>query len=139
MKLALYKGTRPGLPGVYNRLVRWWTASPYSHCELVFSDGMCASSSWLDGGVRMKRIDFDPANWDVIDIKGDEGRAREWFANHDMDGYDMLGLFGFVWRRGIQDKGKWFCSEAIAEALGIKDSWRIDPCLLPIVLAERSK
>lgn len=67
MKLALYKSTRPGLPGLYNRLVRWWTDSEYSHCELVFSDGMCGSSSWLDGGVRLKRIELDPDHWDVID------------------------------------------------------------------------
>lgn len=138
MRLASYKGTRPGLPGLFNALVRWWCDGPYSHNELIFSDGVCASSANLDGGLRFKVFEPDPAKWDVIDIEGDEAKAREWFANHDMDGYDLLGLFGFVWRRGVQDKDKWFCSEAIAEALGIEDSWRFDPCQLPIVLQQRS-
>lgn len=137
MKLALYKGTRPGLAGVYNRLVRWWTASPYSHCELVFSDGMCASSSWMDGGVRLKRIEFDPAKWDVIAIEGDEAAALSWFFDHDMDGYDLLGMFWFVFGGLRQDRRKWTCSEACGAALQIKDPWRFDPCQLGILVQQR--
>lgn len=139
MHLALYKGTRPGLQGVYNRLVRWWTASPYSHCEVVFSDGVSASSSWVDGGVRLKVIEFDPDKWDLIDIHGDEDKARAWFIKHSIDGYDLLGMFWFVWGGLRQDKEKWSCSEACGAALQIKDSWRFDPCQLAIVLGERSR
>lgn len=39
MKLASYKGTRPGLQGVMNRLIRWRFDGPYSHSEIVFEPG----------------------------------------------------------------------------------------------------
>ena len=114
MKLALYKGrTR-----LFNRLVSWWLGSPYSHAEIVFSDGMCGSSSGSDGGVRLKQFFLDPLKWDVIDIEGDELGARNWFSVYSGQKYDYLGLLGFVWRRGTQDKGRWFCFEACAAALG---------------------
>ena len=53
MKAAFYKGTRPGLQGIYSRAVRAIDRGPYSHCELVFSDGLSASASYIDGGVRL--------------------------------------------------------------------------------------
>lgn len=138
MKLALYKSTRPGLPGLYNRLVRWWTDSEYSHCELVFSDGMCGSSSWLDGGVRLKRIDLDPDHWDVIDCPGNEDAAYFWFLQHQGEPYDLRGMFRFVWG-GLRDsRGKTFCSEAVAAALQIKDAWRFLPCHLEMLVQQRS-
>ena len=67
MQVAFYKGTRSGLSGLFNRLVRWWTRGPYSHCEVVFTDEpskdggvLCGSSSKLDGGVRLKFVVLDP-------------------------------------------------------------------------------
>ena len=32
------------------KAIQWWTGSIYSHCELVV-DGMCYSSSAMDGGI----------------------------------------------------------------------------------------
>ena len=52
MRTAFYKGTRPGWQGIYSRAVRVIDRGPYSHCELVFSDGLSASASYIDGGVR---------------------------------------------------------------------------------------
>lgn len=45
MIAAFYKSTRPGWTGLYNRIIRWWERGDYSHCELIFSDGLAASSS----------------------------------------------------------------------------------------------
>lgn len=135
MKLACYKGTRPGLRGLFNVMVRWWLSGPYSHCELVFSDGVCASSSWMDGGVRFKAIDLDPAKWDIFDINGDEQAARQWFEQHAGQPYDVLGLLGFVWRRGTQERGKWTCGEAVAASLGKRDPHRVDPCIITLIVA----
>jgi hypothetical protein len=138
MKLASFKGTHPGWRGWFSRFVRLWLHGRYSHNVLVFDNGWCASALFLKGGVHFEVTPaFDPTQWDVIDIKGDQVKAIAWFAEHQDEGYDLLGLLGFVWRPTRQDKRKWFCSEAIAEALGITDSWRIDPCLLPIVLQQR--
>ena len=37
-----------------DKIVSWHTKSPYSHCELVFSNGEFLSSSKRDGGVSIK-------------------------------------------------------------------------------------
>jgi len=132
---AFYKGTRPGIQGLYNRLVRWIDRGPYSHCELIFSDGLAASASWMDGGVRFKVIDFDPEHWDFIDLPPDkEAAAREWFMGHLGDGYDLLGnlRFLFGWIRESADR--WFCSEAFAASLGMGDPWRHGPVGLIVLL-----
>lgn len=128
MRAAFYKSTRPGVAGLYNKIVRWWSSSIYSHCELAFSDGMSASASFMDGGVRFKKIDYDPAKWDFVDLPDEmEYGAREWFRMHEGYPYDVLGNIGFVFRpiRGMD--GALFCSEAIAAALGYPDPWRYDP------------
>lgn len=128
MKAAFYKGTRPGIAGLYNRLVRWWRKGPYSHVELVFSDGISASSSFEDGGVRFKQIDFDPDNWDLIELPGyDEPAARAWFEQHEGEPYDVLGNIGFLWRPISGMRWMQFCSEAFLSALGFHDTWRFCP------------
>jgi hypothetical protein len=138
MKIASYKSIRPGLSGIFSCLVRWWTSSLYSHTELIFSDGKSASSSFIDGGVRFKEISYDNDHWDFIDLHGtfDESKARLWFDSNKGKKYDVLGLLGFVWKRGTQNKNKFYCNEAIGEALGIKDSWRFDPGSFAVVIQE---
>ena len=55
MIIAFYRGRAR----LFNRLVCWWLRGPYSHCEALIDplpDGrwLCASSSYMDGGVRLK-------------------------------------------------------------------------------------
>lgn len=134
MQVAFYKGKERGSAGIIDRLIRWWTDGPYSHCELVFSDGLCASSSNADGGVRFKRIDLTPEDWDVIDIAGDEAEARKWFYAHAGALYYLLGDFGFVWRPIRGSKTRFFCSEAVGYALGMSEPWQFNPNTLYIEL-----
>lgn len=133
MKLAFYKGPHAGFAGLFDRAVRWWTRGPYSHVELVLSDGVCWSSSARDGGVRSKVIDLDPAKWDLVEVDGNELAARWWFEIHRGKKYDYLGLFGFVWRTVRSPNSRWFCSEAVAASLGFTQSWRFDPNTLAVV------
>lgn len=135
MQIAFYKGTKAGLAGIYNRGVRFVTKGKYSHCELIFSDGMSASASFADGGVRFKRIDYDSTRWDIVDI-GDkfESQSREWFQRHEGQGYDLLGNLHFIFGFVGDNRHKWSCAEAVAESIGVPDSWRINPnSLYPIV------
>lgn len=136
MKVAFYKSIHPGLAGVYSHGVRIITKSIYSHCELIFSNGISASSSFVDGGVRMKVIDYDPKDWDIIDLEGrfDETTAMQWFRDHDGQRYDVLGNVHFVLSVVGDDKNKWFCSEAVGAALGLGNSWRFDPGTLHAAL-----
>jgi hypothetical protein len=127
-KVAFYKVNHTGIQGIYSRGVRLWTKTPYSHCELIFSDGMAASASFMDHGVRFKAIEFDPAKWDFIDLPDYlEAKARQWFKDHEGQPYDLLGNLHFVIGVVGDDKNKWFCSEAVAAALGIDKAWRYDP------------
>lgn len=136
MRAAFYKGTRPGLPGIYNRAVRWGRQSRYSHCELIFSNGLAASSSFMDGGVRFKEIEFDPANWDFVELPAHlELPALQWFIDHEGEEYDLMGNAFFILSIFTQSEGKVFCSEAIAAALGFDDPWRFDPAILFTVLS----
>lgn len=135
MKAAFYKSTRPGLAGMYNRLVRWWEPGIYSHCELIFSDGMAASSSYADGGVRFKRIDFHPNNWDFIDLPGHlEPAARAWFEKHEGEKYDLRGNLRFALDFVHDDPNRAFCSKALGAALGMNEPWRFGPSGLAAVL-----
>lgn len=136
MRAAFYKGTHAGLPGVYNRFVRLWDRGPYSHCELLFADGLSASASFMDGGVRFKRIDYDPAKWDFVELPDAlEAAARAWFVWHDGKAYDVLGNLRFLIGPLPQSRDKWFCSSALASALAIGEGWRLSPNALHAVLA----
>lgn len=137
-RIAFFKGTRPGIEGVYNRLGRLLDHGPYSHAELVFSDGMSGSASYMDGGVRIKYIGYSSVgNWDFVPLhERYELAARVWFMQHHGQPYDLMGnvnaMFGFV----PHSVDRWFCSEAIAEALGLVESWRYKPNGLAAVLKE---
>lgn len=135
LRAAFYKGTHAGPPGVYNRLVRWWTRSQYSHVELVFGADQAASSSAMDGGVRFKPIQFDPALWDFVDVpEALAVHAWQWFEDHQGAGYDYLGNLHFVLSAVGDDKRRWFCSEAVAAALGMPNPERFDPGTLHAAL-----
>lgn len=129
MKIAFYKGTKSGMAGVYNRGVRWIEDGIFSHCEIVFSNGLSASSSFMDGGVRVKEIDYSHKDdWVVLDIPwSDEKKALAYFTQRLGKSYNLRGnihfLFGFI--RGDSD-GE-FCSEACAGALGISTPWQFAP------------
>lgn len=131
VQVAFYKGrTR-----LFNRAVAWWTRGPYSHCELVIQrepDGAahCWSSSLMDGGVRSKVITLDPDHWDVVSLDVTPDKlvlALDWFEQREGSGYDVLGLLGFIWRAAADNSSRWFCSEALAAALGFIEPWRFSP------------
>jgi hypothetical protein len=135
MKAAFYKGTHPGIPGLYNRFVRWWTRGIYSHAEIVFSDWTSASSSFMDGGVRLKTIKFDPAIWDFIDLPDElEPAARAWFVEHEGKAYDYWMNLRFCFGFMPDSKDKYACSEACMASLVFTDSWRFDPNAMASIL-----
>ena len=123
-----YAGTRPGLPGIYNRAVRAWERGSFSHCELLFSDGLSGSASFMDHGVRIKAIDYAPDRWVTIDLPGHlEEFARQWFTTHQGVAYDLMGNVHLVVGFLPQSKSKYFCSEALMAALGYPNAWRLGP------------
>lgn len=137
MRLASYTATRPGLQGLFNRAVRWWLHGPYSHTELVFSDGMCASCSWMDKGVRLKAIEIHADKWDVLSLPPhiDEAATRARVEASIQAGeqtkfrYSLLLLATFVvppLRRFLAERDQ-VCSTYIAWALCLPSWQQHDP------------
>lgn len=132
---AFYRATRPGLQGIYSHAVRVVDRGPYSHCELMFSDGLSGSASFIDGGVRIKAIDYNPDHWDFIDLPPElETPARKWFEQHRGEPYDLSGNLRFVCWMVRESPNGWFCNEAMGAALGHLEPWRIGPNGLAAVL-----
>lgn len=130
--VAMYKGTRPGLRGLYNRGVRRVDRGPYSHTELIFTSGISAGASYMDGGFRRKQIEYSVAgNWDFLPIPDPTGElelsALIWANENDGKGYDLWGNVRFVFGLVREDADKVFCSEAVMAMLGFKETWRYGP------------
>jgi hypothetical protein len=104
------------------------TLSNYSHAELVI-DGVCWSSSARDKGVRDTRINLNSGHWDVFDVVlgCDEAQALKWFQEHKGLKYDWLGIIRFVLPFVKQKDNQWFCSEAVAAALGEANPYKLSP------------
>lgn len=131
MQMAFYKGKKR----LFNRLTRLWLRGPYSHCELILGTdhnglAICASSSFMDGGVRIKHMPLNPDHWDIVEVGGDANNAWHWLYQHLGDKYDLLGFVGFIFRILGHEKSRWVCSEAVAAMIGVPDAWRFDPCSL---------
>lgn len=105
------------------KAICWWTGSIYSHCELVV-DGMCLSSSAMDKGVRAKKIELDPAKWDVIDLPwADKQKVLAYFVLTDGDTYGWGSLLvSQLFNRNVAVKGQQFCSEWVTNALGLPNA-----------------
>lgn len=128
LQIAFYKGRKR----LFNRFVSWFCRGAFSHAELILGESphgsVCASSSFMDGGVRIKVIKLNPDHWDVIPVNGDVAAAYAWIDQHMGDGYDLRGLLGFLWRPAAHSKRRWYCNEAVGAMLGEVDPWRFDPC-----------
>jgi len=125
IRLALYKA--PG--DTYDCLIRVWTRSPYSHCELVLPDGRFATSSPRNGGVRAKVIEPDPDVWDFLPLPWIKATSVEQLLEQEAGAsYDWLGILGSqVLPAGIQSRSRWFCSEFCAQALELEQPQRYSP------------
>ena len=124
VRLALYKGKGQ----VGNALIRAWTRSPYSHCELVI-EGMWLSSTVMDGGVRLKYMDPHPGSWDFIDLPWTEAdRVLEYFDKTEGQRYGWLDLIrSQVFNTACDERGAAFCSEWCAAALGLPNPSSYSP------------
>lgn len=117
------------------RFIQYWTGSIYSHCELVV-DGLCYSSSVMDGGVRRKlagegegRISLDTDKWDLIDLPWADGEAIAAYfeaTDHHRYGWPSLILSQLL-NLNRPVKGAQFCSEWCAAALGLPATSSLSP------------
>ena len=124
LRIYFYKGAG----SLYDRAIRWWTNSPYSHCAVTLTDvqGDITLYEAIEGdGVRrahvVDEIDLRPSQWDYIDIPVSSEswtRVGDWCNNERGCGYDWLGmLLSQVLFIPREHPDKWFCSEFAAAAL----------------------
>lgn len=126
-------------PRLFARGVRLLQGGDSAHCEV--SDAWqdywhdCVSASFIDKGVRRKTIELVPSKWRVYEMDIGKETVEKWYQLHKGEGYDLLGLAGFVVRRIKGWFRKKFCSEVGAEIIGLPDPWRYDLALLESVCA----
>lgn len=131
MKIAFYKGLSKGTTPL-DKGICLATVSPYSHCEIVFSDGQCASASFRDGGVRFADINMTSGRWDVFNLNlpaSQETAALAMFNLYEGSKYDMLGAIA-GWMRIDLGSDSFFCSKMCAAACGLEDTARSPASLL---------
>lgn len=125
---------------VFSRFIQWWTGSPYSHCEIVV-DGVCYSSSWVDGGVRAKRINLKKHKWDIIDLPWvDADQVLRYFAETDHHTYGFVSLIlNQLFNKNKKVREKQFCSEWCANAIGLPNAVTYSPATLHLLCLHLNK
>lgn len=115
-EIAAYKGKGR----LYDRLIRIWTRSPYSHVEIVITRNDThfrgLSASPRDGGVRMAKIKIKPGNWDFFETEGNLTAIEPLVgARYDWKGIFLAQILPF----GLGSPKRYFCSELAAVYLGL--------------------
>lgn len=139
--LASYKRKAGGFAGLVGWCIRAITRSAYSHSELLIGNPAlgpvhCVTSSGMDGGVRCKRMQINPAHWDVLPMPWvSESAAWGFMLDNKGAKYDFWGVGRFVLPPLFaQHPTRWFCSEAVAHIAGFAEPWRFSPADLHIVV-----
>lgn len=129
IRVAFYKGkpSKNWFHILSHYLIRLRTLSKYSHAELLI-DGICYSSSSMDGGVRAKSIDITSGKWDVIciDVTNEvKQQVLIWFKQNNEKNYDWGNVLRYVIPFYPQRKDQYVCFEAIGEAFGFAGAYKL--------------
>lgn len=104
----------------WSRLIRWWTSSKYSHCELYNGSELIGIST--EQAVRKKKQLIDDNKWDTYKIKDNfnQDLFNEFFNKTQGSKYDWKGiLYSQIFNRKQHNEGSYTCSEWVMEALDI--------------------
>ena len=122
IQIAFYKGEG----SFVNRIVRWWTSSPYSHAELVLPDAVTwlGISPFLKSKVASReKLLVDYTEWKIVNLEVTQEQLdiiMEFYEFTKGQGYDWIGmLLSQFLPCKIKHKKRWYCSEWIAYALRI--------------------
>jgi len=127
IKIAFYKGKG----NWKNKVIRWWTKSPYSHVELILPDGITwvSISPMLTSTVSERNIDTvkNLNDWDILSFElswrepvrdYQLGQLYNFIEETKGAKYDWLGMImSQMFPYLIKHRDRWYCSEWIAHAL----------------------
>lgn len=95
------------------------------------------------GGVRFKRVDVRSGKWLLVDLDhlspAQKRAAVQWFVDHQGAMYDWLLIGQFIAWLIPENPERHVCHEALAAALGIAGSHRLNPASLCEVLTWRGR
>ena len=129
IRIAFYKGRG----SCHNRLISWWTSSPYSHAELVLPDGITwiSISPFVNCKVTARpKVTYDKSEWDFLTFAVTEKQyltILKFYGQTAGCKYDWIGMFLSQFAPfHIKQQNRWYCSEWIAYALMLSDvvSWQ---------------
>lgn len=119
--LALYIGEGDW----FNKTIRFWHRSPYSHSELVI-DHTGYSSSIRDGGIRAKPMAFPADKWELIPLPFAKAHIIiNWFNQHAGIKYGYWDCLLTQFLNVPGDRPGMFCFEADGAALGFEEPNRL--------------
>jgi len=127
VKVAFYKGEG----NWKNKVIRWWTKSPYSHAELILPDEITwvSISPFLTAKVasRIRHEVHNLEDWDFLSFelswrepvqKYQINQLYSFIEETTGDKYDWLGMImSQMFPYLIKHRDRWYCSEWIAHAL----------------------
>ena len=127
IKVAFYKGKGDWK----NKIIRWWTKSPYSHVELVLPDDITwvSISPLLTGKVSARSFyEVEDINdWDFLTFnlswrepvrKYQIEQLHNFIKQTNGAKYDWAGMIlSQIFPYLIKHRDRWYCSEWIAHAL----------------------
>lgn len=119
IRVAFYKGRRPGWKGFWDWIIRTVSRGPYSHTELIFEPHphLWISSIVSEGVHADYNGEPDPAEWDLLQVDCDDNAAITFIGSELCSGYDWLGVARFALPGFKESKERWFCSEICCAAL----------------------
>lgn len=128
---ALHIAYRYGDTRLFARLVCLLGGGDSAHVEVAEPLGgglwRCVSSSWLDGGPRVKVMPLPAEKWRIYKTDIDGERAGDWLKAHYHQGYGWVKLLRFVFPWFRPSWGGPICTECWAAVLGVglADSWHL--------------
>lgn len=154
MFVAFYKGRGPTWFIRFKQgLTKVWTRGHYSHCELIhqtwdevqdpFKDDAIemwyGATTYNPDGVASRQLVLKPEHWDIYDISNeiDIPLALEFLRSKIGLRYDWLGIYlSHVIPLGFDRSERYFCSEYLAECLGLKAPATFSPVSLKRYMIE---
>ncbi len=128
---------------IYDRLISWYTRSPYVHAEFAWPIDKKFASEWLGaqpkGGVAIRGHDYlKGEKYDLFSIsvrESDYAILRAWLKRQIGKKYDWKAIINMgKFEHDVMSPNKWFCSELVFAAF-----FQIGYDLLRLPYSERDR
>ena len=128
--------------GFYDRIIRWYSRSDYTHAEFAWPLDSKNPEQWLGaqpkGGVKIRPKNYLPWNYDLfcVDISPEQYRGLQRYVLSQLGKpYDWKAILNMgVFQHDVTSPKRWFCSELVFGALGY-----VGVYLLRAPLSERDR